>query len=203
MGNYWVPNLHFSITSLHRIIMTKFKAFSILAAAVLVFSCGGAEPEVSNTPETNTADQSKRVADTVASHSVDKAREKDDEKRAAESDTEGTNKRKWSRSGDPIDTSSFDKSITDAEKSLKSKPEDPALKKKLGNAFFERGVALTAARQYASAIGDFRRTLKYDPENAEAKKQLAMITSIYESMNIESPKEGEEPAPLEFKKEKD
>jgi len=57
-------------------------------------------------------------------------------------------------------------------------------------------VALTDARQYASALGDYRRTLKYDPSNAEAKDWIERIVSIYDSINRESPKEGEEPPPL-------
>ena len=115
----------------------------------------------------------------------------------------GGKKRKWSRSGDPIDTTKFDLAVTTAEKALKSKPEDAGAKKALAKAFVERGIALTSARQYAAAIGDYRRALKYDPSDAEAKQQIGTITAIYNSMNIESPGVGEEPAPLEFKKEKD
>jgi tetratricopeptide (TPR) repeat protein len=100
---------------------------------------------------------------------------------------------KWTQSGDPIDTASLDAAI---EKALKT----PDNKKALAEAYLARANALTAARQYASALGDYRRTLKHDPANAEAKEWVDQITNIYASINRESPKEGEEPAPLPFKK---
>jgi hypothetical protein len=63
-------------------------------------------------------------------------------------------------------------------------------------------MALTDARQYASALGDFRRALKYDPSSEEAKTWIDQIIKIYDSMNKEYPKEGEEPPPLPWKGEK-
>lgn len=107
---------------------------------------------------------------------------------------------KWTASGDPIDTKSMDSAIMSAEKALEGKPADPKLKKTLADAFYKRAVALTEARQYASAIGDYRRTLKHDPTNADAKEWVDKITMIYGSLKREPPKEGEEPPPLPFKK---
>ena len=72
----------------------------------------------------------------------------------------------------------------------------------LAGAYFKRGVALTDARQYASALGDYRKTLKYDPQNREAKEWIDMITNIYDGRNQDYPKEGEEPPPLPFAKGK-
>ena len=109
-------------------------------------------------------------------------------------------KTKWTQSGNPIDTAEFDAEIAKAEKALKAKPKDAAAKKNLSEAYVKRGVALTEARQYASALGDYRRTLKLDPTNEEAKNGMDTIIGIYESLNREYPKEGEEPPPLPFKK---
>lgn len=109
-------------------------------------------------------------------------------------------KRKWSQSGEPIDTAKFDGVIAEAEKALKAKPNDEAAKKMLSEAYFDRGFALTGARQYAAALGDFRRALKYDPTNEEAQNWINQIIAIYNSMAIEYPKEGEEPPPLPFGK---
>jgi hypothetical protein len=109
-------------------------------------------------------------------------------------------KSKWSQSGDPIDTKELDTAVAAAEKALSAKPADAAAKKALGTAYFQRAVALTDARQYASALGDYRRTLKYDPSNAEASEWIERIISIYASINRASPAEGEEPPPLPFKK---
>jgi tetratricopeptide (TPR) repeat protein len=102
--------------------------------------------------------------------------------------------------GDPIDTAKFDGTIAAAEKIVKSKPSDEAAKKTLADAYFDRGFALTEARQYASALGDYRRALKLDPNHEESKKWLNQIVSIYEMLKKDAPKEGEEPPPLPFKK---
>lgn len=107
---------------------------------------------------------------------------------------------KWTQSGDPIDTTKFDTAIASAEKVLKAKPNDAAAKKALAEAYFDRGVALTEARQYASAIGDYRRTLKHDPAHADAKNWIDQIIGIYAMLKKEAPKEGEEPPPLKVKK---
>lgn len=107
---------------------------------------------------------------------------------------------KWTQSGDPIDTTVFDSAIMSAEEALSARAADAGAKKALGTAYFKRAVALTEARQYASALGDYRRTLKYDAANSEAKEWIERIISIYDSIGRESPKEGEEPPPLPYVK---
>ncbi len=107
-------------------------------------------------------------------------------------------KTKWKQSGTPIDVTAYNAEIAKAEKNLKAKPKDEAAKKALADAYTKRGVALTEARQYASALGDYRRAVKYDANNEEAKDGMEVILSIYNSMNRESPPEGEEPPPLPF-----
>lgn len=111
-----------------------------------------------------------------------------------------TNAGKWSASGEPIDTAKFDGVIAEAEKAVKEKPNDDAAKKTLAQAYFDRGFALTQARQYASALGDYRRALKQDPGHEESKKWIDQIIDIYAMLNKDYPKEGEEPPPLPFKK---
>ena len=107
---------------------------------------------------------------------------------------------KWTASGDPIDTARFDGVISEAENAVKSKPNDEAAKKTLAQAYFDRGAALTEARQYASALGDYRRALKYDPNHEESQKWIDQIIGIYAMLKKDYPKEGEEPPPLPFKK---
>ena len=109
-------------------------------------------------------------------------------------------KTKWTQSGNPIDVSSFDAEIAKAEKELKAEPKSETAKKSLAEAYLKRGVALTEARQYASALGDYRRVLKFDAGNEDAKKWIEQIIAIYDSINKEFPKEGEEPPPLPFNK---
>ena len=107
---------------------------------------------------------------------------------------------KWTQSGDAFDTSELDSAVAKAEKDLSKKPDDSAAKKALAEAYLKRGIALTDKRQYASALGDYRRTLKYDPSNAEAKEWIEKIVMIYESMGRSYPAEGAEPPPLPVKK---
>jgi len=109
---------------------------------------------------------------------------------------------KFAQGGDPIDTAKFDGVIAEAEKVLKAKPNDAAAKSALADAYFDRGFALTEARQYAAALGDYRRALKYVPDHADSKKWIDQIVSIYQMLNKQAPKEGEEPPPLPWKAEK-
>ena len=111
-------------------------------------------------------------------------------------------KSKWAQGGDAFDTSELDKAVSTAEKTLSTKPSDAAAKKALGEAYYKRAVALTDKRQYASALGDYRRALKYDPSNTEAKDWIDKIIMIYDSMNKQYPNEGEEPPPLPYNKGK-
>ena len=60
--------------------------------------------------------------------------------------------------------------------------------------------AVRRARQYAAALGDYRRALKNDPDHEDAKKLIDQIVGIYAMLKKEYPKEGEEPAALPFKK---
>lgn len=102
--------------------------------------------------------------------------------------------------GEPIDTAKFDGTIAAAEKVVKSKPADPQAKKDLAQAYYDRGFALTEARQYASALGDYRRALKLDPSHEDSKNWIKQIVDIYAMLKKDAPKEGEEPPPLPFKK---
>lgn len=151
------------------------------------FACSNAaRPVAQNTTTTGTPEK----AQTAIAHSSE------NQTPPPASNTATTSK--WKQSGDPIDTKEFDTAIATAEVALKKKPDDMAVKKALADAYFTRAEALTKAKQYASALGDYRRTLKYDPSNTDAKGWIDQIIMIYESLGRESPKEGEEPPPLPF-----
>ena len=98
--------------------------------------------------------------------------------------------------GEAIDTSEYDARIKRLEEQAKKKPNDGGARKQLAEAYLERGNALTQARQYQSALGDYRRTLRYDPNNEEARYWSDTIIGILKQMNREVPAEGAEPAPL-------
>jgi tetratricopeptide (TPR) repeat protein len=100
----------------------------------------------------------------------------------------------------PIDTSEMDAAIVKGEKDFKARPNDAAAKKALADAYAARGFALTQAAQYRAALGDFRKCLKLDSSNAEARAMHDRIIQIFQSLQREPPKEGEEPPPLPYSK---
>lgn len=119
---------------------------------------------------------------------------------AAQSSTvqKSETKTKWTQGGTPIDVSEFDAEIARVEKNLKAKSKDEQAKKFLAEAYLKRAVVLTDARQYASALGDYRRVLRHDAANEDAKTWIKKIIEIYDGLNKEAPNEGEEPPPLPF-----
>ena len=115
--------------------------------------------------------------------------------------TNTQNKNTGGMSGTPIDTSKYDADIKSAEEKYNKNQKDNAAKMALAKAYLARANALTLeGRQYRSALGDYRRVLKYDPDNQEAKDWINQIVAIFQDMNREPPKEGEEPPPLPYEK---
>jgi len=165
----------------------------ILIAAALLAGCNNAPQPVANANASSSPEKSEKTQ-TVIAHTTE-----DQRPPMPEGNANG-GKTKWTQSGEPIDTKAFDAEIATAEKASKAKPNDETAKKALAEAYYKRAVALTDARQYASALGDYRRTLKYDPDNAQAKEWVDQIVSIYDGMGRESPPEGQEPPPLPYKK---
>ena len=164
----------------------------ICLAAILAGCAGNAQP-VQNTANSTSQPQRAEKLQSVSVHTTENQTPK-----TADSNTNGSSK--WSQSGNPIDTAKFDTAVVSAEKAAKAKPSDETAKTSLVEAYFQRGFALTEARQYASALGDYRRALKLDPNHAESKKWIEQIIGIYGMLKKDYPKEGKEPSPLPFKK---
>ena len=111
-----------------------------------------------------------------------------------------TNSGPWAGgTGDPIDTSAYDAEIERLRPLAEKKGSSDADRLALSKAYSDRGDALTKARQYRAALGDYRRALKYDASNRAAQQGASMIVLIMRQMGREVPAEGEEPAPLPFK----
>lgn len=170
------------------------KIIIISIAAAISFGCTDAATPVSQNGNVAVSVATPEKAQTAIAHSLE------NQSPGAVPSSGGLTK--WTQSGDPIDTTKFDAAIAAAEKSIGSKPSDAAAKKALADAYMDRAMALTDARQYASALGDYRRVLKYDPNNTEAQTWIDQIISIYSSINRSYPGEGEEPPPLPFTKGK-
>ena len=164
--------------------------FTPIFCLLFLLACNKSAPPVVNSTKPINAAQQTNEAQTVLAHSSEGGTPK----------PSNSNSGKWTASGDPIDTAKFDDAISKAEKEMKAK-SDEASKKAAAEAYFERGFALTEARQYASALGDYRRAIKLDPNHEESKKWIDQILGIYQMLKKDAPKEGQEPPPLPFKKQ--
>ena len=98
-------------------------------------------------------------------------------------------------SGGP-DTSALDKKIEQAEAKAKAQGATQADKSAVAAAYLERANIFYSAGQpmlYKFALRDFRRALRYDPNNAEAREKQDQIVQIYQSMGRPVPELGNEP----------
>lgn len=169
----------------------KYIIITFLAAAT--FACSNAATPVAQNTKSAPATSANDRSQTAIAHGPE------NQQPSTSAPATGP-KSKWTQGGDPIDTAELDAAVSTAEKAAAAKPADAVAKKALATAFLKRAMALTDARQYAAALGDYRKALKNDASNAEAKEWIERIISIYDSIGRESPKEGEEPPPLPFTK---
>ena len=172
-----------------------FKSAIVFLLAAFAVGCGSNAQQVQNSAPPASEPQRSEKLQTTTAHTTENQPQK-----MANSNSAPSSNSKWSQGGEAIDTAKFDGIIFAAEKTVKSKPSDEAAKKTLAQAYFDRGFALTEARQYASALGDYRRALKNDPGHEDSKKWIDQIIRIYSMLKKDYPKEGEEPPPLPFKK---
>ena len=170
------------------------KNIYLIALALAASSCTNSAPVVQNTANTSAQPPRNERPATVTAHTTEN-------RMAPGSSAPSGGPGKWSASGDPVDTARFDGTIATAEKIVSSKPGDEAAKKDLAQAYYDRGVALTEARQYAAALGDYRRALKVDPNHEGSKNWIDQIEGIYKMLKKEPPREGEEPKPLPLNKD--
>lgn len=176
------------------------KKIAVLSLAAII-SAGCSNQQASNvnvaTQNANSAvvtSQKKDDSLVVSSHSTTKTQPTAPSTSSSSSSMNSPNQQ-------AIDVSEMTAKIEKTEKDYKAKPTDAKAKEDLATAYFERAFALTKAAQYRAALGDFRKGLKLKPEDKEAKDMHDQIVSIFESIGRQPPKEGEEPAPLPFKKE--
>lgn len=168
--------------------------------AIFGFGCGKNAAPVQNS---NTSSQPQRAEklQSTTEHTLEGKATPPTVNETAAAAADNAKGGRFSAGGNPIDTTELDKAVADAEQALKAKPKDASAKAAAAEAYFNRGFALTEARQYASALGDYRRALKLVPDHEESIKWQKQIIGIYEMMKKEYPKPGEEPSPLPFKKE--
>jgi hypothetical protein len=82
----------------------------------------------------------------------------------------------------PVETPELDAKIEKAAAKAKAAGAAAADKKAAADAYLERGNFYYTAGNpmlYRYALGDFRRALRYDPGNEEAKEKVKQIEDIY------------------------
>ena len=93
-------------------------------------------------------------------------------------------------------TPELDAKIAKAEARAKAANASAADKKAAADAYLERGNIYYNAgnpRLYKFALGDFRRVLRYQPDNTEAREKIDQMVQIYQSMGRPVPPNGTEP----------
>lgn len=167
------------------------KALILTLSAALLSACGGSTPTATTTSANTPATKNTNETLVVSSHST--------EKTAMPKSDSAVTAQPASPNQMPVDVADSTAKIAESEKALKAKPTDEKLKEQLAAAYFERAFTLTKAAQYRAALGDFRKGLKLNPKDTEAKAMHDQIIDIFKSIGREPPKEGEEPAPMPMK----
>jgi tetratricopeptide (TPR) repeat protein len=179
----------------------NIKKIVVLSLSALIFTaCSGASQTAVNSnaavPPPATTTQKNNNSLVVSSHSIDKTAPSSSSNSANSAPNSSSSNSPMSK---PVDVTEMTAKIEKADKELKAKPTDAKTKENLAAAYFERAFALTEAAQYRAALGDFRKGLKLNPNNKEAKDMHDQIIDIFKSIGREPPKEGEEPPPLPIK----
>jgi hypothetical protein len=95
-----------------------------------------------------------------------------------------------------MDTAALDAKIAQAEEKAKAQNATTADKLAAAAAYVERAdIFYNAGRPtlYKFALRDYRRALRYQPDNQQAREHKDMIESIYKSMGRPVPDLGNEP----------
>jgi hypothetical protein len=91
------------------------------------------------------------------------------------------------------DTTAYDQKIKAAETKASRKGSSDSDKRALAAAYLERANFYYTAQQpqlYKFALGDFRRVLKYEPDNEEARAKMDQIIEIYHQLGKPVPTNG-------------
>lgn len=95
----------------------------------------------------------------------------------------------------PVETPEMDAKIEKAEAKAKAAGASDADKKAAARAYFERANFFRDNGRpdlYKFALADYRRGLRYDPTNADARGKMDEIISIYKGMGRPVPELGNE-----------
>jgi uncharacterized surface anchored protein len=93
----------------------------------------------------------------------------------------------------PVETPELDAKIEKAAAKAKASGASAADKKAAAAAYMDRADFYWSAgnvQLYRYALGDYRRVLRYDPDNEQAKERIDYLVSVYQSLNRPVPDNG-------------
>ncbi len=176
-----------------------FFAFA-LALNLVNAACGRSESANRNTQNSNATASSSRAATTNTANSKEMGATSSHGGGATPTTTNGNAAQQAPAGGDAdralANTAEYDARIEKVSAKADAPAASAADKKAAAEAYLARGNVYRDAgnpRLYKYALGDYRRVLRYDPSNAEAKEKMDEIVSIYQSMGRPVPTNGLEP----------
>lgn len=175
--------------------MKKFLVITVLSVAAYASACGGA-PEVS----TNEAN----LSSSVEAANTNGAANASNTGTGGELGVVSSRDRATSTSAPaeaaadkpPVATPELDEKVKKAVEKANAPGASAAAKKAAAEAYFERANFFRDAgnpRLYKFALADYRRGLRLDPNNRDAKAKMDEIVMIYEGMGKPVPQLGVEP----------
>jgi hypothetical protein len=159
-----------------------------LAALSLCAACGSTQQSASNAANTSAPTQNR--PQTVTVPPIASAHGDNASAPAAPAAPASTSADKPS-----LATPELDAKIEKAEAKAKAAGASDADKKAAAAAYVERANVYYTAQQpslYKFALGDFRRALRYDPANEDARAKMDQIVSIYNSLGRPVPTNGQD-----------
>lgn len=175
--------------------MRRIVSLSALFACLMLAGCSGSPPTVAtqqnsnsaaNTAQTGSAQNSGADSSNVgvvASHGV------------TGNTTAGNTTAGSATASDkaPVATPELDAKIEKAAAKAKASGATAADKKAAAAAYMDRADFYWSAgnvQLYRFALGDYRRVLRYDPANEQAKERIDYLISVYHSLNKPVPDNG-------------
>ncbi|HKG15661.1 MAG TPA: hypothetical protein VKB12_20240 [Pyrinomonadaceae bacterium] len=169
--------------------MRKPAILSALAACALAAACGAPGPTAKTT---NTNSQASNTQTSIA-HGTNTS--PDAGVAASHGGASQPGASGASATKPPVETPELDAKVEKAESKAKAAGASDADKKAAARAYFERADFFRGEGSpvlYKFALADYRRGLRYDPTNEDARRKMDEIVGIYKSMGRPVPELGNE-----------
>lgn len=169
--------------------MRKLAIISALGACALATACGAPAPKA------KTQNTSSQASNTQTSIQHGTSPSSDVGVAASHGGATPQGASGASATKPPVETPALDAKIEKAETKAKAAGASDADKKAAARAYFERADFFRGEGSpvlYKFALADYRRGLRYDPSNEDARAKMDEIVSIYKSMGRPVPELGNE-----------